>query len=66
MKPSSLLPILLFLCLSPALAAEHLSAKIVQNISSVRRMLVGRSLTIQWKLSDDTNFRINSKTTMIN
>jgi hypothetical protein len=66
MKPSSLLPILLFLCLSPALVAEPLSAKIVQNISSVRRMLVGRSLTIQWKLSDDTNFRINSKTTMIN
>ena len=41
-------------------------AAIQANIDAIRKMIVGRTLIGKWKLSEDSNFRINSKLVMIN
>lgn len=37
-----------------------------EEIMEVKKILAGRTLLGKWKLTDDSNFRINSQTTMIN
>jgi len=63
--PSTLLPTLLLLLLLPP-AWTGSSSQLESVVGWSRRQVVNRSLKGFWKLSSDSNFRINSKLTMIN
>lgn len=66
-KPSSILLLILTTALIVTkLSADPLPQKTSREVKEVREILVGKTLLGKWKLTDDSNFRINSQTTMIN
>lgn len=67
MHYSFFLPILLTVTLLQLTNSELAGISSIDgNINSIRKIIVGRSLIGKWKLSEDSNFRINSKMVMIN
>jgi len=58
--------IILVLILLVVMGRGEYASQLDKVVNSYRREIVDRSLRGYWKLSDDSNFRINTKITMIN
>ena len=72
MKNISYLSILILLLIFALPATGAKTTKTRQQIKNenqihlIRKMVVGRSLLVRWKLAQDDNFRLNAKNKMIN
>lgn len=68
MKQQSIVIILFLLCMIITIDASRRSSTLdpETTVREMRKSIAGKSLIGKWKLSDNSNFRINSKMIMIN